>query len=84
MRKIIIGSVFFISGVITSLSIIISAAFYATNITEWRGSKLWFAIFGAYDMEASQSLNLGLPFTIGLVLFTMGLIILLKEYFNKS
>ncbi|OPX83335.1 MAG: hypothetical protein A4E53_04676 [Pelotomaculum sp. PtaB.Bin104] len=74
-----------LSGVLTTLSIIIAAAIYVPSIKSWSGSKLWFAIFGArqYGNEAVQSLFLGVPFTIGLGLTIIGLIILTKEYFTK-
>ena len=75
-----------LSGVLTTLAIIISAAIYLPNITRWSGSKLWYAIFGAkqYGNEVVQSLFLGVPFVIGLVLTAIGLIILVREYFAKS
>lgn len=50
MKRIVIGSVLMITGVIITLSLIITATFYVPKITEWRGSKLWFAIFGAKDL----------------------------------
>jgi len=74
-----------LSGVSTTLSLIIAAAIYVPSITAWSGSKLWFAIFGAkqYGNEVVQSLFLGVPFVIGLVLTVIGLIILLKEYLSN-
>lgn len=84
MKRIVIGSVLMITGVIITLSLIITATFYVPNITQWRGSKLWFVIFGAKDLETSQSLFVGEPFTIGLILFIVGLIILAVEYFSTN
>jgi hypothetical protein len=86
MKKTVIGGIFLLSGVLTTMSIIISAAIYAPHITSWSGSKLWFAIFGAkqYGSEVIQSLFLGTPFIFGIVLAILGLIILGKEYFCQE
>lgn len=86
MKKIIIGSVFMLSGIIISMGIIIAAVIYLPSINGWSGSKLWFAIFGAeaYGNQVSQSLFLGLPFSIGIILSITGLVILLKQYFHKE
>lgn len=83
MKKTIIGSVLMLSGVLIITGIIIAASLYVPSLTSWSGSKLWFAIFGAkqYGNEAVQSLFLGVPFIVGLILFAAGLIILIKEYF---
>jgi hypothetical protein len=82
MKRVFIGGIVVFTGIITSLSMIIAAAIYAPHITAWSGSKLWFAIFGArqYGNEVVQSLFLGTPFVIGLVLAAIGLIILAKDY----
>ena len=84
MKRVYIGGIFVFAGVMISLSMIIAAAIYAPHITAWSGSKLWFAIFGAkqYGNEAVQSLFLGVPFVIGLVFASIGLIILAKEYIS--
>lgn len=85
MKRTVIGSVFMVSGIFVTLSLIVIATFYVPEITQWRGSKLWFAIFGANDMgNAVQSLSVGIPFIIGIILFVMGLLILLIEYFKKD
>ncbi|WP_313757247.1 hypothetical protein [Tissierella sp.] len=86
VKKTIIGSVIMLSGVIIGMSIIIAAAFYAPSITSWNGSKLWYAIFGSrqYGNEVVQSLFLGIPFIIGIILAIIGLIILTVEYSNKN
>lgn len=42
MRKVMIGSVIMFSGVITTVSLIIAAALYASNINSWQGTKLWY------------------------------------------
>lgn len=86
MKRVFIGGIVVFTGIITSLSMIIAAAIYAPYITAWSGSKLWFAIFGArqYGNEVVQSLFLGTPFVIGLVLAAIGLIILAKEYYTKQ
>ncbi len=86
MKKIIIGSVFTLSGIIVVVGIIMAAAWFAPSITSWSGSKLWFAIFGApqYGSDVVQSLFLGVPFVAGVVLAGAGLLILLVEYFRRD
>ncbi|MCI3919174.1 hypothetical protein MO973_02870 [Paenibacillus sp. TRM 82003] len=86
MKRTIIGGILLLNGTLISLSILIAAALYVPSITYWRGSKLWFAIFGAKDLgnEVVQSLSLGFPFVVGLVLFTLGLLVLIVEFFNKN
>lgn len=85
MKRTIIGGIIMLSGVLTTLSIIIAAAIFAQSVTSWSGAKLWFAIFGArqYGNEVVESMFLGLPFGIGVLLTAIGLIILGKEYFTK-
>lgn len=86
MKKTVIGGIIMLSGVLTTIGIILTAAIYAPSITSWSGSKLWFAIFGAqkYGNEVIQSLFLGTPFIIGIILAIVGLIILGKEYFKDD
>jgi ABC-type Fe3+ transport system permease subunit len=85
MKRTIIGGIIMLSGVFTVLSLILAATIYVPSITSWSGSRLWFAIFGAkqYGSEVVQSLFLGVPFVIGVVLTGIGLAILVKEYFTK-
>ncbi|KIL51051.1 hypothetical protein [Jeotgalibacillus campisalis] len=85
MKKTIIGGFILLGGLLTTLTIILSGAIYASHITEWSGeSKLWYAIFGAeqYGDEVIQSLFLGFPFVIGLIFTLLGLVILGIEYYN--
>lgn len=86
MKRTIIGSVFMLSGIIVSISVIITAALYVPSITAWSGSKLWYAIFGAkqYGNEVVQSLFIGAPFVIGIILAVIGLIMLVVEYCSKE
>lgn len=55
MKRTIIGGILLFTGTLISLAILIVAALYIPNITAWRGSKLWFAIFGANDMGHEES-----------------------------
>lgn len=86
MKRTIIGSVFMLSGVIVAMSIIIAAALYLPSISSWSGTKLWYTIFGAkqYGDEVAQSLSLGFPFIIGIILGVIGLVILSAEYFKEE
>ena len=86
MKKVIIGGILLFTGSLISLAIILAAALYVPSITTWSGSKLWYAIFGAkqYGNEVVQSLSLGFPFIVGVILFVIGLIVLVSEYFIKD
>lgn len=86
MKKAIIGSTLLLTGVLITMGIILTAGLYVPYITSWSGnSKLWFAILGAkqYGSDVVQSLFLGGPFVIGVILSIIGFIILALEYFNK-
>ncbi|WP_150273648.1 hypothetical protein [Paenibacillus tepidiphilus] len=86
MKKTLIGAIFLFSGMVTCLTIIILAANVLPSIDTYTGTKIWFAIFGASGYEI-YSLNLGVPFIIGIIFVTLGFIILVKElladYFTK-
>ncbi|WP_374017452.1 hypothetical protein ABU162_25390 [Paenibacillus thiaminolyticus] len=84
MKKLLIGSVILFNGTMICLTLIILAALYSSSIDTWRGTKFWFAIFGATDISNAQSLFLGVPFVIGLMLFFFGLLVLIIEYFKKN
>ncbi|MED4018756.1 hypothetical protein ACWE42_17700 [Sutcliffiella cohnii] len=85
MKRTIIGGFIMLAGLLTTLTIILSGAIYATHITAWSGkSKLWHAIFGAkqYGDEVVQSLFLGFPFMLGVIFTLTGLVILGIEYYK--
>lgn len=86
MKKVLIGGILLFTGSLISLAIILAAALYVPSITAWSGSKLWYAIFGAkqYENEVVQSLSLGFPFIVGVILSVIGLIVLVNEYFIKD
>ena len=73
-------------GLFTTLTIIVVAALYIPSMSSWSGSQLWYAIFGGkqYGDEVVESLFLGVPFVIGVLLSILGLVILVMEYFEKS
>lgn len=82
MKKTIIGITFITIGTAICLSIIELASNLINTIDVWRGTKLWFAIFGARDLREEPSLFLGTPFILGGILFFLGLIMLIVEYLN--
>jgi hypothetical protein len=86
VKKTLIGGIIMFTGALISLAILIAAVLYVPSITSWQGSQLWYAIFGAkqYGNEVVQSLFLGFPFIVGIILFVLGLIVLVVEYFNKD
>jgi hypothetical protein len=89
MKRTVIGGFIMIGGLFTTLTIILMAMMYMPSMTSWTGSQLWYAIFGekqyhGFGHEAVQSLFLGIPFVVGLLLTILGLVILAMEYFDKS
>ncbi|UVI29269.1 hypothetical protein [Paenibacillus spongiae] len=87
MKRTIIGGLLFSSGALICLVILILAALHVPSITAWRGSKLWFAIFGTNEPMGNNEVNslfLGFPFIVGIVLFILGFIVLVVEYFKKD
>ncbi|MCG7344688.1 hypothetical protein MHZ92_11110 [Sporosarcina sp. ACRSL] len=89
MKRTVIGGFIMIGGIFTTLTIILMAMMYMPSMTSWTGSQLWYAIFGekrqyGFGNEAVQSLFLGFPFVVGLLLTILGLVILAMEYFDKS
>ncbi|MCM3715616.1 hypothetical protein [Halalkalibacter oceani] len=85
MKRIVIGGFVLLGGLLITLTILLAGTIYAMEITAWSGkSKLWHAIFGApqYGDEPVQSLFLGFPFVIGILLTVGGLIILGQEYYK--
>ncbi|MDN3015691.1 hypothetical protein PH210_05640 [Paenibacillus sp. BSR1-1] len=75
-----------LGGLLVTLSMVFVGAIYATSITQWSGkSKLWFAIFGAkqYGEEAVDTLFLGIPFILGVLITLIGLLILGYEYYKS-
>ncbi|MEX3745434.1 hypothetical protein [Lysinibacillus xylanilyticus] len=86
MKRTVIGGFIMLGGLFTTLTIIVVAALYIPRMTSWSGSQLWYAIFGGkqFGNEVVQSLYLGFPFVVGLLLSILGLVILVMEYFDKS
>lgn len=86
MKRTVIGGFIMLGGLFTTLTIIVVAATYIPSMTSWSGSQLWYAIFGGkqYGNDTVQSLFLGFPFVVGLLLSILGLVILVMEYFDKS
>lgn len=84
MQRTIIGGFLMLGGLILAGSIIIAGSVFATSITTWSGeSKLWFAIFGDKQLgdEVVQSLYLGFPFILGILITLIGAAMLGYEYY---
>lgn len=77
MKRVIIGTSLLISSSIVIAGITISAAIRAVEITEWYTyqGKIWTAIIEN---------KLLMPFLFSTGIFMIGLIILIKEFFNKN
>lgn len=87
MKRTLIGGFIMFGGLFITLTIILAATIYIPNMNSWSGSQLWYAIFGGEQYEndeAVQSLFLGFPFVIGILLSILGLVILVMEYFETS
>lgn len=93
MKKVLIGSVLLITGILDIVAIIIAAAVSLTAMQEWSyeyPSRLWFLIFAGKPQmhngffEGVGGLGLGFFFICGVLLLILGLIILAVEYFNSS
>ena len=86
MKKVAIGSVLTVCGTIINCLIIVAASIQFGSVHSWRGSKFWYVIFGdfPYKDNLSQSMDMGVPFILGLLLLLCGIIILAIEYFRKD
>ncbi|MBS4200127.1 hypothetical protein KHA93_10835 [Bacillus sp. FJAT-49732] len=84
MKRSIIGGFLMFNGTLICLTIIILAVNYFPKVSEYRGTELWFIIFGATDIDNAQSLYLGIPFSAGIISFFLGFIVLIFEYFSKD
>jgi hypothetical protein len=76
MKQIVIGGFIMLAGLFITFMIILAATIYMPTINSWNGSKLSYAIF--------ESLSLGFPFVIGILLSILGFLILIFTYFNTS
>jgi len=88
-KRVFIGMGFLSVGFLTTISIIIAAAINVPGTTEWLRSypsKLWFLIFegNGIFLDSPKGLGLGPFFIIGILLFVVGVVMLLWEYFYKT
>ncbi len=86
MKKTIIGSVLTLAGTWITGCIFVAAALFVPNMSTWDGTRVWYAIFGGgpYEADLKQSMALGLPFAIGVLMFAAGILILAIEYFRPE
>lgn len=89
MKKIVIGSVCLVTGVIEVIGILICGAIYLPHLNAWStsySSKLFFIIFAGKSKfnDGVNGLGLGVFFVFGLVLSIIGIIILFKEYISEN
>lgn len=86
MKKIIIGSVLTLAGTWIVGFIFIAAVLFVPNMSSWDGTRVWYAIFGGgpYEADLKQSMALGLPFAIGVLMFAAGIVILAIEFFRPE
>jgi len=77
LKKIITGAVILLTGAILFLSVFIVGGNLAPTLTEWytNSGKLWTAISEA---------KLYPVFAISIVAMIAGIVILIREYFDKS
>lgn len=86
MKKTIIGCVLTLAGTWITGCIFVAAALFVPNMSTWDGTRVWYAIFGGgpYEADLKQSMALGLPFAIGVLMFAAGILILAIEYFRPE
>ncbi|WP_172194316.1 hypothetical protein [Saccharibacillus qingshengii] len=86
MKKTLIGCVLTLAGTWIVGCIFVAAALFVPNMSSWEGTRLWYAIFGGspYEADLKQSMALGLPFAIGMLMFASGIVILAVEYFRPE
>ncbi|OWR27193.1 hypothetical protein CDO73_23385 [Saccharibacillus sp. O23] len=86
MKKTIIGSVLTLAGTWITSCILVAAVLFVPNMSTWDGTRVWYAIFGGgpYEADLKQSMALGLPFAIGVLMFAAGILILAIEYFRPE
>ena len=87
MKRVLIGGFVMMGGLFIVSTIILAGAIYVPDSTSWWSgrSKFWFSIIGGeqYGDDAVDSLFLGLPLIIGVILAILGLVILGREYYKK-
>lgn len=86
MKRTVIGSVLTLAGTGIIGCLFIAAVLFVPNMSSWEGTRVWYAIFGSgtYEADLKQSMALGLPFTIGVLIFVLGIVILAIEYFRPE
>ncbi|MDF2543318.1 MAG: hypothetical protein K0S47_3036 [Herbinix sp.] len=75
MKKAIIGSTFLLSGILVSMSILITGVILEPTVGSWNGSRL---------LTTISVKELSVPFAIGIILSIIGLLILIIELCNKK
>lgn len=86
MKKTIIGCVLTLAGTWIVGCIFIAAVLFVPHMSSWDGTRVWYAIFGGgpYEADLKQSMALGLPFAIGVLMFAGGILILAIEFFRPE
>ncbi|MEJ8302376.1 hypothetical protein [Saccharibacillus sacchari] len=86
MKKVVIGSVLTLAGTWIVGFIFVAAVLFVPNMSSWDGTRVWYAIFGGgpYEADLKQSMALGLPFAIGVLMFAAGIVILAIEFFRPE
>jgi len=75
VKKAIIGSAFLLSGILVSMSILITAVMLEETVGSWNDSRL---------LTTISVKELTLPFVIGIILSAIGLAILVMELFSDK
>ncbi|MDW0115588.1 hypothetical protein QTL97_01380 [Sporosarcina thermotolerans] len=87
MKRALIGGFVMMGGLFIVSTILLTGAIYVPDSTSWWSgrSKFWFAIIGGeqYGNDAVDSLFLGFPLIIGVILSILGLVILGREYYQN-
>jgi hypothetical protein len=75
VKKTIIGSTLLFSGILVTMSILITGVMLETTVGSWNGSRL---------MTTISVKGLALPFVIGIIFCLIGLLILIIELFTNK
>lgn len=77
MKKIIIGGIMLLSGIVMDMGILLFGAIYGSQLTQWRTNlgKVWTAIFENHLL---------IPFLGGTIAIIVGIVILIREYFRDN
>lgn len=79
MRFQFIGAIITLCSVLLFCTIVISGAIISVSLSEWSGTKLWYAIF----QSGGEGAGLTFLFSLSIILFIFGTILMCWDYIKK-